>query len=361
MSGMVGGDGMKRQAALLAVLGILLALNCGQKKTGTGLDDDDCCPWCIGPDGGELEITDPDSRSYGVKITIPEGAWTECYALQIQDDFLDEPGFGPGFEAYHGYRTMFDVFAGGLPPDSLYMEITFPIHDIEQDAEHMLCAFYYEEDLGRWHVVPPTVVTDTTMTIHFELYKQKWSWGRIGIYEVNYDETLVPLLGDIHGQDQWALIVQELEELYDSVIQEDLVIDCASLHFVDTFFQAKRIEAAIDLIAFHDALGGACGTCNVLDPDFFQDYLMYGFLHFEAFLFDLYFVTTGPKLLIKVYGFMRICEIMAEIEDMSCDYGCFFGQADGEFYSDLLLYYVSYFVVEVIDFAIAAGYADCGP
>jgi hypothetical protein len=335
---------------------------CGNDISESDSNDEECCPWCTGPDGGVIEIDNPDSFAFGAKIEVPPGAWDHCRALQVEDIYSYTPPFPAGFYAYRGYRTSFDVFAGGDVPDSLYMEITFPIADVTPlDSTEIAAAFYYDEVAETWRIVLPDEIDDQEMLVKSHLYRKKWSWGFVSILEADFQESLAPLLEDLHGQQQWSQLVSELDSIYNALTQEDLDLSCASLDFVEGFFEALKSEARAALQAHQASIGNSCGTCDILTSEFHAGFAKFIELNIQYFFLELMFVETGPNLLIMAYGINRLCEIQVEIDNLACDYKCYFSNATSDFWGNLAAYYISSAVLFAIDYAKTSGYVSCGP
>lgn len=78
----------------------------------------------------------------------------------------------------------------------------------------------------------------------------------------------------------------------------------------------------------------------------------------KVLLITLDLVETGPNLLIQAFGFMRICETVAELESLACDCECFFAHETAAFARAKSSCHVAYLVVLVIVHAIEAGWVD---
>jgi hypothetical protein len=336
---------------------LILAPSCNKNEE---IIDDECCPWCVGPEGGEVEITDSENTMVGVKVVIPPGAWDHCRALSIEEQYVYAPPFPAGFKPYGGYKTAFGIQAGGAIPDSLYLEIHLPLHDLSYETGEILCAFYFDESADRWRIMLPDEVTKTKMIIKTPVYRHKWSWGIVSLADADWDKDLEPLLADLHGNGRWEALKTELTNIYQDVIEDDMDLTCSNVTFVRTFFETLRKESESWLVHYQDSIGNGCRICDVTSWDFYDGYLTYIEKKIEYFFIKLMFFDTGPNLLIMAYGFMRLCEIMADIEDLTCDYACFFSHCNDEFRATHAAYMVSTVLVYLIDYAISTDYVDCG-
>jgi hypothetical protein len=355
-----------RLLAVAALAGALAFAGCGEDK-GPIIEDD--CPYGIGPAGGVVEVTDPSSDLYGVKIEVEPGAWNACYSVFMgYHSTFTTPNFPDGLEGYASWLTgslameIEEPGSGGTPvaaPDSLEMRITFPIRDLVCDEDEILTAFRYDDAVQRWRVVLPVAMTDSTITVRACRHQPLWTWGKVSLFDADFDLYIAPALAEMHGAGQWAQAQVELRDLYASIIDHDMALNCANLNLVRTLFAGVRDGMAAELTAFQDGLGGACGICDVTTAAFYNELLEYAMLNLSNFFIELLFVDNGPNLLIKVYGFMRMCENYAQMEALDCDFECFFDAVDAEFVGNLACYYAATLVVVVIDYAIGSGWIDC--
>ncbi len=359
---------MKSRLLLSAILATLLLV-------GACNDDDpsdpfaDCGENCIGPGGGTMAITSPDHPLYGVRIDVPPGMWDREWAVYLgYETTFTTPNFPDGLEGYANFMTgslNLEIIAFAPPdqqpalPDSLYMEITFPIRDLVCETGEIITAFRYDDAVQRWCLELPDARTDTTITVHTYDHAPLWTWGIVTLHEVDWDLYLAPVMVEEHGADGWTELQLELQEMYDSIVENDLWISCATLDLVRDGFAAVKADAELGIVAHQDGLGTLCGVCDVRTSTFRAEYIEYITLNIEAFLLEFFLVDNGPSLLIQAYGFMRMCETLAEIDDLACDYECFFDHADTEFYDNMAMYYVACIVIEAIEYAKTSGYISC--
>ena len=97
----------------------------------------------IGPEGGTVEVTDPNSSLNGVKITVPEGALTQETTI-----YIEETRYAPSLPA--GLTSENPVLQ--LGPSMIFLkdvEIKFPIKEIPSSNQEILSAFYWSSNKAR--------------------------------------------------------------------------------------------------------------------------------------------------------------------------------------------------------------------
>jgi len=364
--------GLWASSVFLLVAAVAVLTSCGDDGGLTGAEEDYCSAvhegpstgWgVIGPDGGVVVETDTSSQAYGVTVRVPAGAWDGCWDVLIYDyTTFSTPDYPEGFLPHHGdwWSGSFEILvyrdispdSGYDAPDSLQldMEISFPLNDAPAAGE-IGVIYAYDEAAEMWRLVLPDSVQGSAMVLKTNAYSGRWSWGRVVLSEVDFDLYLAPLLEELHGTDEWQQLQIELENTYNSLIESDLAINCANLTLVQDLFSSVRSAAQADLEAFQANIGGACGVCDVLSGAFFAGYVEYVKLNVEAFLIKLFFIENGPTLLVQAYGMLKLMETWDDIASLACDYECYFGYADSEFYGQLASYYVAYAIIEIIDYA----------
>ena len=350
-------------SALLAVL--LAAVGCGDDEAGPSEDGGDC----IGAAGGSVAITDPEAPLYGVKRDVPAGQWTGCWFANLwYMTTFSTPNFPDGIEGYEGWLTgsvQIELTKSVPPgtaftvPDSMYMELTFPTRNLVCAADEIVTALCFDESAQMWRVVMPVAKDASSITVRTYHHARLWTWGKVILHEVDFELYLRPALEELYGASGYAAVAAELERAYESVIAHDMAITCANLDLVHDLFLNLQSASRADLIAAQAAMGGACGVCDVTSAAFYDELVEYVRLRIQAFFVELLFVENGPSLLIQVWGFMRLCETLAEIEALGCDYPCFFAHVDEVFLGKLAVYYVSTFVVWAVEYAESSGVVDC--
>ena len=354
---------------------LTLAIACLLSSGGCGDDDDPFDPWddcgdsCIGPGGGSVSIEDPSHNLYGARIDVPPGAWDREWVVHMgYETTFTTPNFPDGLEGYEGMWTgslNLEIFAFAPPdeqpavPDSLYMEITFRLNDLECEPGEMFTIYRYDEAVGRWRLEFPDARTDSTITVHTYDHAALWTWGVVNVHEVDWDLYLQPVMEEQHGSSAWANVELALQEAYAAAIDHDLAINCANLALVRNIFVAMRDETEVAIVAHQDGLGGLCRVCDVTTTLFWNEYIEYISLNIEAFFMKFFLVDNGPSFLIQIYGIIRVCQAWEEIAALACDYECFWQHADSAFHENLAIYCAASLIVRAIDFAYDSGYIDC--
>ena len=127
-----------------------------------------------------------------------------------------------------------------------------------------------------------------------------------------------------------------------------------------SYASLNRVDEARAALEAHQAtIGNSCGTCDILTSEFHAGFAKFIELNIQYFFLELMFVETGPNLLIMAYGINRLCEIQLEIDNLACDYKCYFSNATSDFWGNLAAYYVSSAVLFAIDYAKTSGYVSC--
>lgn len=354
-------------AVALAAAFLFAAVGCGEDPAQP---EDYCFDMCIGPQGGTTAITDPDHPLYGVSVSVPSGAWNRKWLVYLgYESTFSTPNFPDGLEGYRGILTGsldIQVSAPVAPdeepppvPESLYMEITFPIGDLTTEEGQIIVAYRYDDTVDRWRIELPDARTDSTFTVHTTHHAPLWTWGILTIPEADWDLYIEPVMQESHGADEWTQVQLDLINKYRSIFDNDLSISCASLDFAYTTFSAVRDQAQSDIHAHQASLGSLCRQCDVTTALFWNEYVEYIKLNIEAFFIKLFFVDNGPSLLIQAYGFMKMCETLAEADNLTCDYECFWQHSDRHFFSAVAMYYVSTAVMKAVEHAKSSGYISC--
>jgi hypothetical protein len=355
-------------ATAVAVAFLLFSGGCGEDPAEP--EEDFCYDMCIGPQGGTTAFTDPDHPMYGTSVTVPAGAWNKPYLVYLgYETTFTTPNFPDGLEGYRGMLTgslNIEISVPGPPdetpppaPDNLYMEITFPTRGLTTEEGQIVVAYRYDEAVKRWRIELPDAQTDSTITVHTTMHSPQWTFGILTIPEADWDLYIEPIMQESHGSDEWTQVQLELINTYRSIFDNDLSISCASLDFAYTMFSGVRDSAESEIQAHQASLGSLCRQCDVTSSLFWNEYIDYIALNIEAFFIELLFVDNGPTLLIQVYGFMRLCETLAEIDELTCDYECFWKNADRDFYSAMSVYYVATGVMKAVEYAKSSGYINC--
>jgi|GEM_PF-3187637 len=150
--------------------------------TASGSGDDDYneppTSWekQIGPEGGTIEVTEPESPLYGMKIDVPAGALAQQATITIS---LDTSSPLP-----EGFDDSYPV--ANITSDSPFLQdvkITFPIWSIPTNDGEVLSAYYYRTSDGIWTIVSATEINDTQLVIETD-HLSLWRWGTVTLEDV---------------------------------------------------------------------------------------------------------------------------------------------------------------------------------
>jgi hypothetical protein len=326
-------------------------------------------PDCIGPAGGTISVNDPDDSLHGVGLSVAPGDWQECWSVYFgYKSTFSTPNFPTGLMGYEGMLTgALDLQIGRQltweewldAPDSLQMELTFPLRDLAAAPNEMLTAFRFDEQAGIYRLEFPTQLDAERMTVSTSRHRPLWTWGKIDLDEGDFDTYLAPVMEQMHGQGVWLEIQAKLDSLQLAAIAEQREATCASLEIVHTALAAARVTAGDNVRAIQDLQAGHCGVCDATTPVFYEELSEYLQLRVEAFLFDL-FLGGARNPLIKIYGLIMTQYKLYCARQLGCDYECFVESVDSRFYIQLATYYACSLTIDLIEWALMSDYMECG-
>lgn len=181
----------------------------------------------IGPNGGVIEVTDPESPAYGVSMEIPEGALEKSAVVSISVE-SDVPVLPDGFNT--GATALeLDVSAELLHA----VEIEFPVDYMPTPMEGLPCAFFYDEIAGKWRLTLPSDIDYDNMvmkirTSHLSIWK--WGWTIIDtLTDGAVSEAIQDALIEAIGEDRWNTLIGSAESLAEDIIDlaEEITTDAA--------------------------------------------------------------------------------------------------------------------------------------
>lgn len=321
---------------------------------------DACCPWCTGPAGGVIEVTDPDSAAYGVRVEVPPGTWQDCRAFGILAPAQHSTRFMPaGYYPYRGRRLepVFEIDVGGEHDSPLYMEISLPIQDMSLEPGQIPSAFYYDDNAERWRIIVPNEIDSSVMVIRSQLSARLWSWGKASLFEIDVTEELDPVVQELFGNDAWNQLATDLEDLYHSAIPDAFSPTCANVMAQLQFFDDLFADTAARVEASRKSLEERCGYCDITTLEFFDEYVEHVKLTIhEWFINEV--VREGILTQIAGIGFLfKATRFTADRSGLICpldNYECFLSTSDHEAHAAFAFYYVSY-VMTRLD-ALYLGY-----
>lgn len=348
----------------LAVLTAVLVLSsCGDDEEPTGWEDTNC----IGPEGG-TETLD-EGFLEGVQVRVAPGAWQDCWTVWLRTETtFTTPNFPDGLEGYEG------VLSGSLnmqisrmtswdtsvpAPDSMDMSIIFPVADLTTEVGEVLTAFRWDEDAGIWRMALPDTLDDMRLVVDTYDHQPLWTWGTVDLTEADFDLYVSPAMDDMIGTESWARVQQELEDLHDTIVSEQLGISCSNLASIRSAFAGMRDQAEVNLQTFQNGLGGLCGECDVTDVAFYESILEYWKLRAQSYIAQLFLIENSPHWIVSIFGHLMVASYESAMDQLPCEFLCFFGEGTTEFYVDLSIFYASIVTIELIDFFIQMGYIDC--
>jgi len=361
---------MQRLSARFSML--ILALVCSailcscDDEDPSGIQPD---PDCIGPAGGQVAETDTNDSLHGVSLTVQPGAWQECWSVYFGYNWtFSTPDFPDGLAGYAG------MFTGSLEleigrqeththwidaPDSLDMELSFPLRDMTVEPGERLTAFRYDEAAGIYRLQFPDRADSVQMTVATHRCKPLWTWGKVDLMEVDFDTYLAPVMHELHGEGTWLEIAAQLDSLRLAAIEGEREATCYALSIVRGSLAAARDAAADNVRLVQDALQGECGVCDATTGEFYEGLRDYLRLKLEVVFLDLFFGNMNSFFL-KLYGLIMVEYKLYLIRQLACDYECFAFEVDPAFYYHLANYYVCTLIVSLVDYAMTSGYIDCG-
>jgi hypothetical protein len=347
------------------ILGIIGFLSCDNEPTKVDdeqdNDDMECPPWTIGPEGGVLEDTIPESPYYGVKIIIPEGALEHCNSLYFNEYFYWQYAAGGFKPKYHKpFNFNLGIFQDG---DSVHIRLSLPIKDIviSDSTSQILCAYHYDPLAPcylKWKIVLPTEITDSTMIIDSDCFYGTWSYGLVSLYEVDYECYLKPLMGDIVGEEKWQWVLSEIETVIDTTIfADDFEFGCVSLMFTRNVFEALYLALGDQMEMYQTVISPIAGDCNVLNPiEFFEGAIQYIGLNSLAMMVSCVDALGAGGILSAFLA--KMAESAAG--STACDYAAFMQWTDEQFWGYFSLYCFYYMMIHLIDwFVMDSGVMNC--
>jgi hypothetical protein len=322
---------------------------------------------CIGNEGGSVAVADTSDFLYGVSFSVAPGDWQECWFVYLwYVSTFSTPNFPDGIEGYEGWLTGSVELEIGRgvenqwveAPDSLDFEMTFPRRGLTEELGEKLMAFRFDEEAGIYRLAVPVRLDDQSLTVRGHHTRQLWTWGKVYLDEVDFDTYLAPAMAELHGEGAWLEIQAELERLQEEALAGQHAITCEALDIARGALLAAGEVAADNVREIQDALHGACGTCDATTEVFYDELSEYLKLQVGYYITDL-FLGESRNILIKIYGFIMCSYMQYCIEQLDCDFECFAGAVNVDFYIQLGLYYACTVMVELIDWAMISGFIDC--
>jgi hypothetical protein len=354
----------KHSHIALAVMLCLALCSCGDDDPSNPPPDANC----IGSAGGHIAVSDTNKPLYGVSLTVEPDDWQKCWSVYFNSNStFTTPNFDDGLAGYDGMLTgSLELTIGRQvtweqwedAPTSLEFQLTFPLRKLTLDPGEKLTAFRYDEPAGLYRLVFPEEQDDQQLTISTDDYKSLWTWGKVDLAEVDFDTYLAPVMEDLHGEGVWLEIEAKLDSLRQAAIANQIQATCVSLEIVRSSLAAGR-DASADIVrAIQDANAPHCGLCDATTPEFYEELSEYCQLKVEEILTDL-FLGSVKNPFIRLYGFIMTEYKRDCIEQLDCDFECFAGAMEADFYYNLAIFHVSNLMVDLIDWSMDGGYINC--
>jgi hypothetical protein len=328
----------------------LLTDGCGSGDDGPSSEQTNRAQNVIGPEGGTVEVTDPNSPIKGVKVTVPPGAVAQKTTI-----FVEETWNAPKLPA--GLSIDYPIInLGSGTPFLTDVEITFPVTYIPTSDQDILGVYYYNPAKAKWIIIPARKVSENKLTIkttNFGLCR----WGTVRLSEVD-DDTIKASMEDMQSMfDAWSNLKQAMENKLQPLISvvENPTLS-KNLARCDTQDQILSILASLR----QDALQGVTdylassvvvNNCRICDRDnrcyssCDPNKLISGqpieWLQNEIQIYfrELFFSAVCPiDILGPICGKMVAwAKYQEAIRSLSCDWRCILKNGNLDFYLDLLV------------------------
>ena len=323
----------------------------------------------IGPEGGMVDIYDhPDAPSDlgGFQLVVPAGAWSECWEVEIASTTygFDTPSYPSGFvpaardpEGSIELAIFRQTEAGGrvYAPDSMYMELQFPLKNIPVEERGYVFAFMFDDAAMDWRLLLPDAATSSRFIVHSSNWKRQWSFGSIDLADVDIQRYLTPAMVDRIGSVAWSRIRASIDSVYDEAVSQTSVLSCFGLNVLEGFFVSARNRSATALQTLNTQAN--CGACDATTKLFWDEWRQYANDKSTEMILDMVLdVAGGPGgnaldyLIDETVGLVT-GELMDLIfvGDYSCDYECFFDATDWTFFFFLAVYEATPYIIDGID------------
>ncbi|MBW1819573.1 MAG: hypothetical protein JRJ60_20725 [Deltaproteobacteria bacterium] len=340
---------------------VLFLSACGGEDS-TAPEDDCFGEHLFGPEGGTIEVTDPDNVFYGLRIVIPKGALDECRAMSVDEGFIkDLPN---GCWAWPHWSTHARLAAGGgEEPYDLELEFYFPVSGMNVEEGESPCAFGYDGRTEEWIIILPDSIDGSMMMVN-TTYLDYWTWGKIDLDAVS-SENLVGAMRKKYGDHTWDSVISGITEAIS--ILETLYVDqsCATWTRVLDDDLPPLIQSRRDLLVSYQSQIGQCGTCDLFSLDFgleLSQYALAKTVILTADLWDLFFFffsgfmpfVDKVEFGIAVQRYIALSFI--ENQAKFCDYSCVTEELGLSVYSTYAVHHVYLVTYYIVSLAIDNDY-----
>jgi hypothetical protein len=319
----------------------------------------------IGPQGGEVGFGYYSTPGDMVRLIVPAGAWAECWEVQVEGDF-GTPHYPAGFLP-SGYRSAGSV---GISiyrqtesgeriyaPDSMYVELSFPLLSIPADAQRIIGTFHFDSTAMDWRVRLPDARDADFVTVRVSDWKRPWWFGRVDLQDVDFQRYMAPALEDQVGTATWNRIMAVMDSVYNRA-KPSLALTCLGANIVQGLFEALRDNGAAGVRAIQG--GVHCGTCDALSTVFWDEWHQYIDLKQTGLFIDLVGNLVPGGGIVKELAGQAISFIYDRLTSggFACDFECYFDAIPKSWFLYMAEYYAGAGIASLVkDFK--TGYLHC--
>lgn len=304
----------------------------------------------VGPEGGTVEVTEPSSPIYGMKIEIPAGALAEQATIIISEDESAEPAYPLPAGLTSDYPA---VNISSDRPFVQDVKITFPIQGMPGNVGEILSAFYYRTSDGRWTIVSPTKINASQLIIETD-HLSLWRWGIVFLEEVEQETVTAAMEESVDDYNEVKAGVETkmapfLSPFNDLISMYELYNCCEDRQNMANFLTATineyepEIAAILNSTDVKDACDPDCTLEHMLVTD--EQMRLFKWLEREFWLFiaaGAFGGGSGPALIGDFCNNLVGKLVMAQgyrnaVEELGCDYRCVFKNGDGLFWNVALV------------------------
>ncbi len=310
----------------------------------------------IGPEGGAVEQTRPDSPVAGVRVEVAPGAWTECWEVHVEYlSIFDVPDYPDGFVPFErpypsgavrvqiGLTTSDRFYAA---PDPLPIRISFPMGKITVGPLDIRSAFRLDDAGKEWQVVFPDSLPAGRLTVATDRHDVAWSWGRVDMGEIDMGKYVVPAMENYHGSGTLQAIQSALEEIRQQALREEWEWNCLGMELAEAFADGIQDTTWQQVQDLQASLG--CGDCNPLTEAFDQGLKEWWSVRQWDVILGFADLMFPPKKAIEIIAYPLenaiqgwLMDAAVEGLDLPCDYDCYFEKVPFLIYVYEAVYYGS--------------------
>jgi len=353
---------------------VVAAMTVACSSTEPKHSEDPCSPnyayaggTVIGPDGGEVVLASYSSQGT-VRLAVPAGAWAECWEVQVEGDYAgwNTPYYPTGFlsSQYNDWGSVsISLYRQGesgeliYAPDSMYVELSFPLLSIPADPQRVIGTFHYDNAAMDWRVRLPDARDADFVTVRVSDWRQPWWFGRIDLQDVDFERYMAPALEDQVGTETWTRIMAVMDSIYNKA-RPNLALNCLAANLVQGLFVALSDNGAAGVRAIQ--AGVHCGTCDALSAAFWDEWHQYIDVKQTGLMMDLVANLVPGGGIVKELAGQAISFIYDKLTSggWTCDFDCYFDAIPKVWFLYMAEYYVGKGAASLIqDFK--TGYLGC--